>query len=171
MKKLNNKGFFLVETVIVATFIVSVLIFLFVQTRNINKNYQRSFSYNTVNSLYNINNVKIYLKNSAIGGLDGLKTYTNASTSYYLDLTSCPSTYLTEINYCKAIFSEMKITKLIMTKENMKNLFNITLTNKPDTFDQNFYNFLKYIGSVENSSKYLLIASFEDGTYAYLSFA
>lgn len=165
MKKNNNKGFFLVETVIVSTFVCTVLIFLFIQIRNINKNYQRTFSYNTVNSLYSLDNFKQYLKEY---NLDTLKLSLGVGT-YYLDLTNCNSTYITEeTTYCNAIYDKLKIDKIIMVKEDMASFFE----NNFDSIalDQNFKNFIKYIGSTEGSTRYLLLASFTDGTYASLAF-
>ena len=51
MKKKNNKGFMLVETLIVATFLVTTLLFIYVQFNNITRTYDTSFRYNTVNGL------------------------------------------------------------------------------------------------------------------------
>lgn len=162
MKKINNKGFFLVETVIVATFVCSVLIFLFIQIRNINKNYQRSFSYNTVNSLYSLDNFKLFLKDN---GLDTIKNSLGGST-YYIDLSNCSG--VTEINYCESIYEKLKIDKIIMVKEDMTSFYSNSFDSL--NFDQKFKNFIKYVGAKEGSTRYVLIASFIDGTYASLAF-
>lgn len=169
MKILNKKGFFLVETVVVSAFVAGVLIFLFVQINTINRNYQRSFKYNTVNSLYGLNDIKEFLEENAIGGLTGLKSYTNSSTTYYLDLTTCPPTYVGNITYCQSLFNELRVTRVIMVKEDMTSLYNFTLDDNPETFDQNFKRFLNYVGSVEGSERFLLIACFNDETYAHLA--
>ena len=54
MKK-NEKGFVLLETLIVTTFVVSTLIFLYTQFSNIKTSYDASFRYNTVEGLYDAN--------------------------------------------------------------------------------------------------------------------
>ena len=39
MKKMNNRGFLLVESVVVTTFVLTVLVFLFVQFKNLCVNF------------------------------------------------------------------------------------------------------------------------------------
>jgi len=51
MKK-NNKGFMLLETLIVSTIILSTLIFLFIQFSNIKTSYEISFTHNTIPGIY-----------------------------------------------------------------------------------------------------------------------
>ena len=60
MKK-NELGFMLAETLIVATFISVILIYLFVQFRNINNNYEKTLKYNGVNEMYILEQVYNYL--------------------------------------------------------------------------------------------------------------
>ena len=48
MNKINNKGFVLAETLIVTSFVAGVLLYLFIQFSNLNKNYNNSFKYNTI---------------------------------------------------------------------------------------------------------------------------
>ena len=60
MKK-KQKGFVLVETLVVSLLVLTVLIFLFLQLNTINLNYQKSFRYNTVEGLYSANNMKVYI--------------------------------------------------------------------------------------------------------------
>ena len=62
MKKIDNRGFMLTETLIVATFLVTTLLFLYIQFNNVTKTYDTSFKYNTVNGLYAVNNIINYIK-------------------------------------------------------------------------------------------------------------
>ena len=61
MKKLNSKGFLLVETLVVATFSLTVLVILYTQFKNLIVNYNNSYNYNTVEGIYNLNSVKKYV--------------------------------------------------------------------------------------------------------------
>lgn len=61
MKK-NNKGFMLAEVFIVSSFVLGVLVYMFIQTNSIMRNFNRSFSYNTVSGLYITNEVAKYIK-------------------------------------------------------------------------------------------------------------
>jgi len=65
MSRDNQKGFLLAESLIVATFVLSLLIFLFVQFKNLSTSYDSGFKYNSVEGLYALDNVKTYLKENA----------------------------------------------------------------------------------------------------------
>ena len=65
MKK-NNKGFMLAEVFIVSSFVLGVLVYMFIQTNSIMRNFNRSFSYNTVSGLYITNEVAKYIKKNDI---------------------------------------------------------------------------------------------------------
>ena len=52
MKKNNNKGFMLLETMIVSAFIITTLTFLYVQFSNLKKSYEESFKYDSIPELY-----------------------------------------------------------------------------------------------------------------------
>ena len=62
MKK-NNRGFMLVEILIVVTVIVTSMIFLFVQISNMNNSYDEVFKYDTITSIYAMENIKKFLVN------------------------------------------------------------------------------------------------------------
>lgn len=49
---MNKKGFMLLETLVVSTFILGILIFLFIQLSTIKRAYDTSFRYNTITGLY-----------------------------------------------------------------------------------------------------------------------
>jgi len=65
MKKRNNLGFMLTETLIVSTFVTAALLYMFINFRLIYQNYNRTFSYNTVNSLYAVNQIEKYISDKS----------------------------------------------------------------------------------------------------------
>ena len=65
MKK-NNRGFMLVEILIVVTVIVTSMIFLFVQISNMNNSYDEVFKYDTITSIYAMENIKKFLVNDKL---------------------------------------------------------------------------------------------------------
>ena len=114
MKKMNRKGFMLTETLIVATMLVSVLLVLYIQFKNINTNFSESYSYNSVGASYNLYNVKKYVENNNYSLLaEKLKT------NSYIDLTSCLDTYFTSTDYCEILFNKLDIKQVIITNENI----------------------------------------------------
>lgn len=63
MQKSNQKGFMLVEAFIVSTFVLGVLVFMFIQLRTVVNGYDRSFSYNTVSGIYIANEIGKFVAN------------------------------------------------------------------------------------------------------------
>lgn len=159
MKK-KQKGFVLVETLVVSLLVLTVLIFLFLQLNTININYQKSFRYNTVEGLYATNNIKIYiLKN----GYENLKKAINESTPY-IDFTGCESTYLENTSQCSNLINALQIKKVLFTTDNIEKL-----KSSKNNFEQKFLDFISYINTKEED-RYRLIVSFENDTYATLKF-
>jgi len=173
MKKKFNAGFLLVETLVVSVFIVGVLLFMFVQFQKIRANYDASFKYNTVNSLYAANNIRNFILND---GFNNLIADLNSNNSY-IDITTCPSAYFTETGYCNNLFSSLNIynpqgtnniNKVIFTSEDLRGL-KTYLNNTPvNGFSEGMKAFIKGIKTSNDSNKYRLIVEFNDNTYATL---
>ena len=154
MKKLGKKGFMLTETLIVSTMLITVLLILYVQFKNVTRSFYASFTYNTVGSSYNLYNAKLYIEQSNYSLIaEKLKT------NNYIDLTECPGSYFTNTNYCETLFTKLGITKIIMTNENLYSLID------DNDFDSDFNDFLNSI-DYESTDGYRLIGAFKDGTYA-----
>ena len=63
MKK-RNKGFILLETLVVSTFIITVLIYLYIQFTNLKKSYDISFRYDTISGLYGAKEIDKFINNN-----------------------------------------------------------------------------------------------------------
>lgn len=156
MKKVNNKGFMLVETLIVSTFLLTVLLFIYIQFNNITKTYDASFKYNTVNGLYAVNNVVSYISND---GLDKLKT---SSSSEPIDMTSCPSEYFNEVDYCTRLLATLKVKKAVFIDSDLT-----SKVKENNSLDQAIIDFIDYIGP-DKTSGYRVILEFNDNTLSSL---
>ena len=66
MKK-REKGFMLVETLIVSTLVSTVIIVLYLQFSNVVKNFNNDFNYNSVNNMYATQNIKKMIMNDNNG--------------------------------------------------------------------------------------------------------
>ena len=153
MKKMNNKGFMLMETLIVSTFLVSTLLFIYIQFNNINKTYEKSFKYNTVNSLYSLNNLKNYISND---GIINLKN--KANTDFYVQINDCSTDYFAYPDYCRTLINSLNIkTAILIDNDNIEYLDN--------NLDQTM---LDFINEIDVNLKYSLVAEFNDNTFAYL---
>ncbi len=118
MKK-NNKGFTLVETLIVSAFVIGTLTYLFIQINNSITNYDIAFKYDAVNDIYNTNVIKNYI---ADNGYIDLK---NKMNNGYLDITDY---VIGNISYYELIKKNTNSKRILFVNENMieikKNLNN-----------------------------------------------
>ncbi len=159
MKK-KQKGFVLVETLVVSLLVLTVLIFLFLQLNTINLNYQKSFRYNTVEGLYSANNMKVYiLKN----GYENLVKEMNEKKSY-IDITNCQNSSLNNTSQCSNLIKALQIKKILFTTDNVESLLT-----QNEVFEQKFLDFMKYM-KTNQENKYRLIIAFENDTYATIKF-
>ena len=159
MKKMNNKGFMLTETLIVATFLVTTLLFIYIQFNNITRTYDTSFKYNTVNGMYNAKNIIQYINND---GIDNLKTALNEEGIHYINITNCSNSYFSESDYCTILMEATNVKTVLFTNENLTNL-----KNNVTELDQTLLDFINYINH-ENTEGYRIIIEFNDETFATL---
>ena len=159
MKKMNNRGFMLSETLIVATFLVTTLLFLYIQFNKVTKTHDTSFKYNTVNGLYSTNNIIDYIKTD---GLENLKIELLKEGIEFVDITSCHTDYFKEKDYCSVLIESLNIKTVIFTNENLTTLKSINTGLKQTIID--FIDYIKF----EETDGYRVIVEFNDDTFASL---
>lgn len=162
MKKINNKGFMLVETLVVATLIISILVYLFIQFQTINKSYNASFTYNTVDAIYGVSNIRNYILND---GYEKLKTYLNSpnNNNKYIDITGCSSNYFDESEYCSILLNQLNVKTVLFTDTDLSNLKNSNLN-----FNDKFKKYVNYIKFIPGEDMYRIIVEYENGTFGSL---
>lgn len=152
MKK-NNRGFMLVEILLVVTVIVTSMIFLYVQITNMDDTYDSVFHYNTVTGIYAMENIKNFLIDDGVEKIkDGLKE--NA----FVDLSTCSSDYIYNPSYCTILLESTNVNKLYFTKQNIKELYEID-------FETDMEKFIKNI-SYDQTNAYRIIVKYNDGTFS-----
>lgn len=168
MKKNCQKGFMLAETLIVSTFIVGVLLIMFVQLRNISSGYKKSLTYNTVNALYAATNMREFLISDKYEDL--IKYYQDnfsldtSNPFVYLDLTSCPTDLVDEIDYCNSLVSTLKIKTILFTDET--NEYLLRFLDEDISLSKDMKNFIKYQKTDGEASKYRIYLETTDGEFA-----
>lgn len=158
----NNKGFMLVETLLVSVFVATTLIFLFVQFERVKSSYDKAFTYNTVSNVANAKTFSIYLFEN---GISDASEY--VSNNSYLDITTCPATYLTNTDFCKYLINKLNIKKIYLTKVNNRRINNFQTSAKGLNLDNTFLNFIDNIKQVDSTYKDILIVEYNDKTFAY----
>ncbi|MCI9233586.1 MAG: hypothetical protein HFH08_03185 [Bacilli bacterium] len=164
MKKLDNKGFMLTETLVVATFVIATLVFLYTQFRTVNRSYSTSFKYNNAEELYALGNMGDYLK---LNGMNVVGSVVTSSPEQYLDITSCSGTFLSETDYCKALVNTLGIKQIIVTSENLDSLKSIMKSNSH--IPEEMKDFISVIKYDKTGTNYRLVAWFTNGTFASIS--
>ncbi|MBQ8234659.1 MAG: hypothetical protein IJZ36_03655, partial [Bacilli bacterium] len=150
MKK-NNKGFVLIETLIVSVVVISILFTLYLQIRKISDNNTRFFKQNRTSDIMLLENFGNYLYETEILNQD----------IEYIDLTDCTNVHLTSRNLCSYLISISEIDNLILTKNNIKTLKDeLIVKNYPNEFKD----YIKKIKNTYDENGYRLIAYFNNGT-------
>lgn len=143
MKK-NDRGFLLAEVFIVSSFVLGVLVYMFIQINSIMKNYNRSFSYDTVQGLYITNEVMNYVK-------------TTEDPNKIED--ACNNYEILELN--DEIKSAANIKTVILG-----NLSSLKKVNNDDYITPKAQDYIKYNSEKSNC---ILLLEFNDDTYASLN--
>lgn len=164
MKK-KNRGFMLVETLVVSTFIISTLVYLYIQFINLKKSYDISFRYDTITGLYNIKEVDKFINNNY-----GYAEFINNSdmiSKGYIELYNgeCNITYFSKYqNYCEKLISDIDAKTILLAKSDLTTLKNAFKDKNP--YSNNLYLYVKNINNTTNLNTYLLIVEYNDNTFS-----
>lgn len=154
MKKNNEKGFMLIETLLVSIFVASTLIYLYIQFSNLNKNYNNSFTYNTVEGMYALEDVKEYLNLN----IESVRNEIFDNT-YSADICSI----LPDSEYCTNLLEKENITTLIVAYNDLSN------SNFDTDFNQGLLDFMEKIQPT-GDEEFRIVAEFNNKTFATLRF-
>ncbi len=161
MKKMSNKGFMLAETLIVSTFIMVILLFLYIQFNRVWDSYDETFTYDTVNSIYSATNIRDYVMT------DGYATLVNKlGSKTHIDITKCNTEYFKNRNYCVRLFDNLNVKKVIFTHEDVTSLQSYVPSAASSDFSQTFKDYIVSLSSEKISGIYRIIVEFKDDTYA-----
>lgn len=160
--KLNNKGFALTEVLILSSVVIGVLTFMYIQFKNINRSYQKSFNYDTVEGMYLANNILNYINDD---NYDLLVEQLENNPKGYIDITNCSIELFETPTFCENLFEKSKIEKILFTKENLyelkQNLADL------DNGTKDYINQLK----ITNAEKeYRIIIKYNNNTFASMRF-
>lgn len=157
MKKLQNKAFFLAETIAVVAVVALVLAFIYPQISGLLKGYERTSSYNTVESVHAVNNIKIYINQNDDGSVI---TDLLASPNPLYDITSYN---FDATGYYASLITNLDINKVYLTRYNVDSI----ITNYASyNIDAKLLDFLKTlkVNDVRNDT-YRLIVVLNNGDY------
>ena len=155
MKKImNNRGFFVLETIVVIAIVAVVITYVFTHFSNTYNRFMLSESYNNLNVTNAALNVKTYLENIQI--------------DYSTTLDGRPFIEVSEIDranteYYKKLREYLKIKKVFLI--NTDTFYSDA--NNLITFDVKIKRYLDTLSKVD--SKFILVTELEDSSYGYMS--
>ena len=165
MKKLNSKGFVLTETLIVSVLLITTLITVYTQFKSINRRNKESFIYNSIPSLYKINNLKKYLEQEKYYSY----LWNILADGDVVELAACDEQYFNEPEYCKTVMENSGIVSLLVLPENLYPIINgyyhPILVGPSYNTNTNLIRYLKTINYKDGNGAYL-VGYFNDGSYA-----
>lgn len=167
MKKLNSKGFVLTETLIVSVLLITTLITVYTQFKSINRRNKESFIYNSIPSLYKINNLKKYLEQENYYSY----LWDILSDGGIVELDACEDQYFNEPEYCKTVMENSGIVSLFVLPENLYPIINrkynyfYSINPFYSTDNNNLIRYLKTIDYKDGNGAYL-VGYFNDGSFA-----
>lgn len=163
----NNRGFLLAESLVVSTFVLTVLIFLFVQYQNLMTTYKNNTDYNNPEAIYNLGSFGQYL-NADPSRLTSLSNSlgSNAYIRVYDKSSGGCNVNLGLGTFCDTIFNAAGAKKVIYAGSDLTNLKNYIKNNDDSYLNQSLRDFIRRIDADAIENKGRLIAKFDNGYYA-----
>lgn len=165
--KINNRGFLLAESLVVSTFVLTILILLYVQFSNLTTNYKNSYNYNNVESIYDLSSVANYLKDNNYN----LTTQLSESKPYVIvfENGSCNMSAGIVDSFCDNLINKMDAKKIIYTYSDISIIKNYVSTTEDTNINQKMREFISRVETNTVLNKGRLFAEFNNGTYATIA--
>lgn len=161
MKRIGNRGFILVETMIVAVFIMTIFIFIYRNSVPMIGRYEQLSYFDDLDSVYAANMVRKMVTNYlSFEQIDGL-----LSNVTYVDISDCGnSNFYTDASYCTKLKENLQIENedvILITRYNLSELVPSLGKSFRDTvkenviFDSgNLSSFREYLKTVPDNEKF-----------------
>ena len=164
MKKLNKKGFILVETLIVTVFVVTMFIVIYQATMPILGDFEQYNKYEDIDAIYDANLYRQMIQK--YGNDDYIKSQIDRNT--YVDISNCNNTDVyTSGAYCNLVQEALGITsddRILLTEYDISDFKNVAKAN--DDFDSGVYsNFREYLNTISNTEPFYTGTTGKIGKY------
>ena len=166
MKK-NNRGFLLAESLVVSTFVLTVLILLYIQFNNLTTNYKNSYNYNNVESIYDLSSVSNYLLTNNYNLSDQL-TESKPYVIVYKD-GSCNMDAGIVDSFCDNLISQMDAKTVIYTSSDISIIQKYVSEKDDSNINQKLREFISRVETNTVQNKGRLFAEFNNDTYATIA--
>ena len=134
MKK-NNKGFMLVEVIIVSVVVAIIMTTLYVAFVKVYNNYELKETYTNIDAVYAVKTIEDFL-------IDDFKIVNLLNNSSEYNEINCSS--FSDVNYCNNVFSRYNINKIYLLKLNNSN---DRVPDLPSDVNQTFKDYIIYLNN------------------------
>lgn len=156
MAKFNNKGFFLVETIVITGVITAFLVIFYFQISNLYHNYERNAKFNSVDAIHAAYGVKTYLDQTDTSNL--ISAF-NSSGQLIYEITRF--TFDTT-EYYPSLLNYYKIEKIYISQYNINDVVTNYALYDIDAEFLDYIRTLKVNDSKDNTYRIIIILKNSD---------
>lgn len=173
MKKINNSGFAIVETIVVAVFVMGICSFLFANFLPLIADYERIEDYDNVEHVYKTNEVRKLILREKNNLNNSIKSYIKSNSGYleWKEGVNSICNSLSIKNFCQKLFSNdyLGVDTIYITPFKIGNFK--AIVKNDDRFSRSFKEYIDYLPSYDRYSStfdsyYRLIVIYKDGNMA-----
>lgn len=170
MRKINNKGFVLVETIIVSVFIMGLCTFLFLNILPLIGEYEKIENYDSLDSKYAIHEIRKFILREIKADSTKKTVLTSVSSFYKYTNNNDFCNKFSNNNYCNKLLSSdyLDVTGIIIS--NFKLSYKNSISNS-STLNRGMKEYIEYLPTYSKYSSrynnyYRLIIEFSSDKYA-----
>lgn len=172
MKKINNSGFVLVETLVVAVFVMAIFAILYNNFYPLMAEYEKREVYDDIDSKYGTYWIKRLIQENSYNATNMINNVN--STKKYYKFTCNDITSEGKKKTCQSLIDRLSITNVYVTKYNLVEFKNY-VQNNSTSFSSGVVDYINYLPEYSkvpslNMAQYRVIVEFhhkistEDGT-------
>lgn len=154
---MKSNGYVMTEALIISAVVLTALVLVYTQFSKLNIQYNNSYYFYNVNDIYALKSIASFINDDDIN---------LSSLSNYIDITDC--SMFTNKSYCNILFDAANIKNILITTRERNNLVNALKVNNP--YGLRFANFANTIDDSDLEYTYMLVAAFNDSTFAAIPF-
>ncbi len=150
MKRINNKGFALVETLVVAMFVMTIFSLVYTNFFPMIGEYEKREKYDDIDSVYNTFLIKRMLEDPSTK-TSNYNTMRNEANGGYSDLKRCNTLFSNalKVEYCTRLYDKLKVDKVYLTRYNLT-----TMKNRKSSLDSYMADYLDTLPNYTKPSSY-----------------
>ena len=154
MKKINNKGFALVETLIVSAFVVGIFSVMYANFYPMMGEYEKRENYDDISSIYNANLIKRLIENyKNEASLKSKINYIKNGEYETIDEYDFPEEPTNIQDYYNFLINNLDVDAIYLTQYNITNFKNLAKNNS--SFDVQTKEYIDYLPNYKNNSNNL----------------